>query len=171
MDMDNYTIDSKLYVTPNKVQLIIKMILNIAIVLQSVYTIYVTVSRGFNIIVVTSLGLAVVIVFGINSSFKAKYEFAILDIEVDSEKAIFCYHNISVGFYRGDYRYEIKRDSVANIEYSKQLNALRLAGEFVRYAKNNCESVNELVVYSSDETNKIINSIETRFEFKVNVLE
>lgn len=169
--MDNYTIDSKLYVTPNKVQLIIKMILNVAIIIQFVYVTYRIISRGFDILVISSFGLAVVIVFSINSAFKAKYEFAILDIEVDSEQAIFCYHNISVGLYRGDYRYEIKRDSVANIEYSKQLNALRFAGEFVRYAKNNCESVNELVVYSSDETNKIINSIETRFEFKVNVLE
>lgn len=169
--MDNYTINSKLYVTPNKVQLIIKMILNVAIIIQFVYVTYRIISRGFDILVISSFGLAVVIVFSINSAFKAKYEFAILDIEVDSEQAIFCYHNISVGLYRGDYRYEIKRDSVANIEYSKQLNALRFAGEFVRYAKNNCESVNELVVYSSDETNKIINSIETRFEFKVNVLE
>lgn len=169
--MDNYTIESKLYVTPTKFQLILRIILNIAIVLQSAYTIYVIVSRGFDIIVVSSLGLAVVIVIGINRIFKAKYEFAILDIEVDCEKAILIYHNISVGLYRGDYRYEIRQDSIANIEYSKQLNAIRFTGDLIRYAKNSNESVNELVVYCSDVAESIINSIESKFDCKVIILE
>ena len=170
-NMDEYEINSKLYVKPTKNRLIVKFFLNIILFGISIFTLFYIIFEGFSLTRIGELCLAILVVSYYNMEAKPNYQFSILNLSVCNDKIEFTYNSIKRGKYTGVFQYVLLKKDIEKIEYSKTLNAFRFSGKISRTVNEKCDIENELVVYCQHEAHKILDSIESRMNCKVFYLE
>ena len=169
--MDKYVIESKLYVEPTKGKVRFKILLNFVLLCIAVVTFFYLIFEGLSITKIGELCLAILVVSYYNVDSKPRYQFSILNLEVSQGRLDLLYNAIKMGSYTGTVHYEIVEKEIDKVEYSKQLNAIKISVNISRIVNRKIEKVNELVVYCNDEAQRVIASIENNLGCKVILME
>lgn len=163
------TIESKLYVNPSGGKMAFKIFLNVSLAIYLLVGIIIIIFEGFSINRIGTLCLAWIIVSGYNASNKPGYQFAILQLNIMSQKIEMLYENVKTGSKNKNIQVSILRECIEKVEYSDQLKAIRIVGNVVMQNDNANKNnvLKEWVAYLGDNSGKVIQELENTLNISV----
>ncbi|MGN0487674.1 MAG: hypothetical protein ACI4HO_00260 [Ruminococcus sp.] len=154
----NYQIKSKLFINPTKKRNIWYIILNIAAAIVAIGSIFSIFMNGIRISNISAIIVAfmVTVLFRKSYSNQGHYEFCIAELQLDTR-------SVKIVFKQYDRLIEFYLQNIIKLEYSDQLNCLRIIGNgnVSECSKNKAEIINEYLFYiDSIEYKDVLNTIE-----------
>ena len=150
--MREFQVKSKVYCPPSKTEKVIYILVNISVVFMVIYSIGSILTKGFNLNNVSGCIIAIAVGGGFNAkhSNEGHYEFSVLSLS-------FIEDVLKIGYStKTDKKIEVDLTSIRSLEYSDQLECLRLVCDYKEWEKGQKEEKekSELLLYIKYESNQ-----------------
>ena len=171
--MESFKVNSKLFVPLSYRQLQIKKALLVILLAYTLYVFIELLLKGFNPGLMASLLIASLIVNLFFYRLKEGYQDKILHISVGNENVLLKYMDVKYDFAKIDLNLSIPLRSINQLEFSDQLNALRVVGPWTKNFKDQMiDKVDEWVIYIDPVTTyQILNIMEDKTCLEINYLD
>lgn len=150
--MDEYQVKSKLYCPASKKDKAIYIIVNLAVVITAVSSVGSIFAKGFNLNNVTGCILAIAAASSFNARFSKEghYEFSVLSLRFEGDLLKLTYSSPN------NKKVEVHLNTVKSLEYSDQLECLRLVCDYKDWTDGNLieKHQSELLLYIKYEENQ-----------------
>lgn len=164
---EEFEVESKVYVTPTKFKLFIRILLNVIVVILVVVFLISLICDGFSISKLGELCLAVLVASYYNANNKPGYQFAMLNLTITETGLDLLYHNVKKSNKTADLIFNIDGNDIDKIERSDILKAVRIEGRFqAKYDAHN-EKYDNWVIYLGDSTEKVSKKLTEILKIRV----
>ena len=164
---EKFEIESKVSVTPTKIMLFVRILLNIIVVILGIVFLISIICDDFSIYKLGELCLAILVASYYNMSNKPRYQFAMLDLFVTETGLELLYHNVKKSNKCSDLIVNIERSNIIKIEKSDILQAIKIEGHFLAKHNTGSEQYDNWVIYLGNNTEKISKELSDILQIKI----